>query len=361
MKKVILHLFVLITPIFVMYGCVDSASSDICTINQWTKAEADTWYSKQGWLVGCNYSPSNAINQLEMWQQDTFSPELIDKELGWAKELGFNTMRTYLHSLVWRQDPDGFKKRIDEYLKISTKHGIKTTLVFFDDCWVPEAKIGKQPEPKVGVHNSGWVHDPIVSERVDTVAMYAMMESYVKDVMTTFKDDDRILMWDLYNEPGNTNQLTKSLPLVKKVFQWGREVDPSQPLTVGIWKLDFHEINRVSLESSDIITYHCYLNKSTHQDWIHFLKLYDRPMVCTEWMGRRFESTFETVMPLLKEQNIGALGWGFVAGKTNTIFAWDDPRPNGEEPKLWFHDILRVDGTPYCVKEIETIKSMTLN
>lgn len=342
-------------------GCVSVQNkTDQEAPTRWSVDKVNNWYAGQAWPVGCNYTTSSAVNQLEMWQKDTFDSELIDKELGWAAELGFNSMRVFLHSLVWQNDSVDFKKRIDQYLTISTKHGIKTTLVLFDDCWNPEATYGKQPEAKTGVHNSGWVHDPILSKRADTLALYKEMEPYVKDIITTFKDDDRVLVWDLYNEPGNGNQLTKSLPLLKKVFQWAREVNPSQPLTSGIWRLDFYELNRYQLENSDIISYHCYLNAERHQDWIHLLNLQERPLLCTEWMGRRFDSTFEKVMPLLKDQKIGAFCWGFVAGKTNTIFAWDDPRPDGKEPELWFHDIMRVDGTPYSGDEIKVIKELTL-
>lgn len=325
----------------------------------WPKEKAQQWYDRQGWLVGCNFSPSTAINQLEMWQADTFDPTTIDKELSWAQDLGFNAMRVYLHSLVWEADPEGFKNRINQYLTISDKHKIKTVFVFFDDCWNPEAQIGKQPAPQVGVHNSGWVHDPIVSMRSDSTKMYQQLKPYVQDILSTYKDDPRVIMWDLYNEPGNTQQYTNSLPLLRKVFEWAREVNPSQPLTAGVWRLDFHELNKFQMENSDIITYHCYHNRDRHEDWINIMNSAGRPVICTEWMGRRFDSTFEKVMPLLKDRNIGAFSWGFVAGKTNTIFAWDDPQPNGNEPELWFHDILRTDGSPFDSKEIETIKQLT--
>ena len=327
--------------------------------SKWTVEEANSWYAKQGWIVGCNYTPSTAVNQIEMWHKDTYDAATIEKELGWAKELGFNSMRVFLHSLVWQNDPEGLKSRMNNYLSISTKYGIKTMFVFFDDCWNPEAQYGFQPEPQKGVHNSLWKQDPIVSKRTDTTVLYKKMELYVKDILNTFKNDDRILLWDLYNEPGNSNHLTTSLPLVKKVFKWAREVNPSQPLTSGIWRLDFYDLNKFQLENSDVITYHCYHPAERHQDWIYMMNAYRRPVICTEWMGRRFESTFEKVMPMLKNQHIGAYCWGFVAGKTNTIFAWDDPRPDGKEPSVWFHDILRVDGTPYSIKEIETIKSLT--
>ena len=78
-----------------------------------------------------NFQPSTAINQLEMFQAATFDPATIDKELGWAEGLGLNAMRVYLHHIAWTTDKAGFKKRLDQYLQIADKHGIKTIMVFF--------------------------------------------------------------------------------------------------------------------------------------------------------------------------------------------------------------------------------------
>ncbi|MEO6289045.1 MAG: cellulase family glycosylhydrolase, partial [Ginsengibacter sp.] len=201
---------------------------------KWTAEKANSWYAKQGWLRGSNFQPSTAINQLEMFQAATFDTATIDKELGWAQKLGFNVMRVYLHHLLWTSDKEGFKKRLNNYLAISTKHGIKTLLVIFDDCWNDTAWVGKQPAPKQGVHNSGWVKDPgtMIHTHPDTMKV---LEAYVKDLMGAFKNDQRILLWDLYNEPGNGAQFEKSLPLLKNVFAWAREVHPSQPISVGVW------------------------------------------------------------------------------------------------------------------------------
>lgn len=362
-----IKLFTFAFASLLMTGCAleqkqakQESCASACTKNQrWSAEKAKEWYDQQGWIRGCNFIPSNAVNQLEMWQEDTFSPELIDKELGWAAELGFNTTRVYLHSMAWQQDKEGFKNRMDKYLTIANKHGIKALFVFFDDCWNAEATIGKQPAPKTGIHNSGWVQDPSVSRRADTTKLYAELKPYIIDVMTTFKNDKRILLWDMYNEPGNREHYNTSLPLLKKAFEWAREVNPSQPISAGIWRWDFYELNTFQLKNSDIVTYHCYTDKDSHMEKIHFLRHAGRPLICTEWMARRFDSTFDKVMPMLKEQHIGAINWGFVAGKTNTIYAWDDPKPDGKEPELWFHDIYRPDKTPFLQKEIDTIKQLT--
>lgn len=319
--------------------------------------KAKSWYAEHPWITGADYLPATAINQLEMWQAETFDPETIDKELSWAESIGFNTMRVYLHSISWKQDPGGFKKRIDQYLKIADKHGIKTMFVFFDDCWNKVGIAGKQPDPKPGIHNSGWVQDPGDPHSSDP-STFPELKKYVQDVMTTFKNDQRILLWDLYNEPGNSGKKEKSLPLLKNVFTWAREVNPDQPISVGLWAWDFEKLNEFQLRNSDIITYHNYEEPQWHQRTIDLLKANGRPLICTEYMARTRNSRFANILPILKKENVGAINWGFVAGKSNTIYAWDTPVPDGGEPVEWFHDIFRRDGTPYRQDEINLIKKL---
>ncbi len=309
-------------------------------------------------MRGCNFIPSSAINQLETWQKESFDPKTIDKELGWAEDIGMNCMRVYLHHLAWEIDKTGFKNRMNEYLKIADSHGIKTIFVFFDDCWNATYKAGKQPNPKPGIHNSGWVRDPgdLLFEKPE---LMAELEKYVKDILTTFKTDQRIALWDLYNEPGNSGYKNKSIPLLKNAFQWGWEIRPSQPLSAGIWNNKLKELNKIQLANSDVITYHNYSNPKNHQHAIDTLKTYGRPLVCTEYMARRFNSLFSNIMPLLKKENVGAINWGLVAGKTNTKYAWGQPIPDGSEPALWFHEIFRKDGTPYKQEEVDIIKKLT--
>ena len=337
------------------WGC---QSSDI--YQPWSKEKAKAWYAEHPYRAGCNFQPSTAINQIEMWQSATFDAATIDRELGWAEELGLNVMRVYLSSVVWQNEPEAFIQHIDEYLTIADKHHIKTLFVFFDDCWNPESTYGEQPAPKPGIHNSGWVQDPAVSLRADTATLFPILEAYVKDVMTTFKDDQRIWMWDLYNEPGNTKHKLTSMPLLRNVFRWARECQVSQPLTVGVWFMECPELNQFQLANSDIISFHIYSTPEIHRQCIDSLRKYDRPMVCTEYMARRNGSYFQTILPLLKENNVAAINWGFVSGKTNTIFAWDEPMPDVQEPPLWFHDIFRQDHTPFSPVEVSVIQSILL-
>lgn len=349
MKKIIL----LALSVFFATGFV-SAQNKV-----WSVDKANKWAQHWGWLCGSNFQPSTAINQLEMFQAESFDTLTIDRELGWAEGLGMNCMRVFLHHAAWEVDKEGFKQRLNKYLEISWKHHIGTMFVFFDDCWNPTYQTGKQPEPKPGIHNSGWVRDPGELIYTDTTLIHTL-EAYVKDILSTFANDKRIVIWDLYNEPGNSDQKDKSLPLLKKVFEWGRQVNPSQPLTSGIWRASLKKHNKIQLENSDIITYHNYRFVDAHQHEVDTLKRkYGRPVLCSEYMARSRGSLFQTILPMLKKEQVGALNWGFVAGKTNTIFAWDTPALNGKEPDLWFHDIFRKDGTPFSEDEVKTIKRLT--
>ena len=348
---------------FLLFVVQAGAQNDVAinatnaTSKVWSAQKANAWYSKHKWITGADFIPSTAINQLEMWQEKTFDPKTIDRELGWAENIGFNTMRVYLHSVAWKEDPKGFKKRMDQYLSIADKHHIQTLFVFFDDCWNKVPYPGKQPDPKPGIHNSGWVQDPGQPASND-VTIFPELEKYVKDVMGHFSKDKRILLWDLYNEPGNSGKGDSSLALLTKVFQWAREVNPEQPISAGLWRWDFEKLNTFQLLNSDVITYHDYEEPEWHKRVIQLLKIYGKPLICTEYMARTRGSYFSNVMPMLKAENVGAINWGFVSGKTNTIYAWDTPMPDGSQPKEWFHDIFHKDGTPYRQEEVDLIKKL---
>jgi hypothetical protein len=342
----------------------------------WTKEQAKDWYAKQGWLVGADFLPSTAINQLEMFQEASFDTATINRELGWAEDIGMNTMRVYLHDLLFQQDSAGFVKRVGIFLDIAKKHNIKPMLVLFDSCWDPFPKLGTQREPKPGVHNSGWVQSPGLNALKDST-QYARLERYVKGTVAAFANDDRVLAWDIWNEPDNPNtssygkveipnKVDYVLPLLEKSFAWARTANPSQPLTAGVWNGDWtsHEtlkpIEKVMIDQSDIVTFHNYEDAADFEKRIKQLQQYDRPMICTEYMSRGNGSFFKGSLPIAKKYNVGAINWGLVSGKSQTIYPWDSwKKTYTSEPELWFHDIFRKDGTPYKKEETDLIKSLT--
>jgi hypothetical protein len=343
----------------------------------WEAGRAQAWFDNHSRPLGANYNNRDAINQLEMWQTEAFAPDQIDEELGWAAGIGMNSMRVYLHNLVWEQDSSGYKERLEQYLDIADKHGISTTFVLFDAVWDPVANLGPQPEPKARVHNSGWVQSPPVRQLMNGDRYYRKGKRYVQGILRHFKDDQRIYMWDLYNEPDNDNfgkfpnepknKAEFIYPLLVNTFRWAREINPSQPLTVGVWwgplfnEIDKEEpltkFNAFQLANSDIISYHSYRDKDHHAKTIKRLSSFGRPLVCTEYIARTHGSTFEDILPLLSENNVGAYNWGLVAGKTNTIYPWASwDSTFTAEPHLWHHDVFYPDGRAYSEAEVELIR-----
>jgi hypothetical protein len=343
----------------------------------WTEAQANAWYAHQPWLVGSNFVPAYADNELAMWQASTFDPKEIDRELGWAQWLGMNTMRVFLHDLLWQQDPEGFKNRINTFLNICARHHIRPIFVLFDSVWNPNPHLGPQPAPRPGVHNSQWVQSP-GAKALSNPADYPRLEAYVKGIVAAFGKDNRVLAWDVWNEPDNTNQgsygneeipdkAQRVLNLLPQAFAWARSQHPIQPLTSGVWHGNWSNPNNLEpmakeqLELSDITSFHDYGPPAEFETRVKWLQNYGRPIVCTEYMARPLHSTFQSILPIAKKYKVGAINWGFVAGKTQTYLAWDTwqhPYLKGMPP-VWFHDIFYPDGKPYSQAEVQFIREIT--
>lgn len=357
------------------FTCLACAAQDV----RWTPEKANAWYAQQPPLIGANFLPSNSINELEMWQADTFDPTTIDRELGFAEGIGMNTMRVFLHNLVWEQDSRAFEHRIDTFLSIAARHHIRPMFVLLDSCWDPNPKLGPQHPPIPGVHNSGWVQAP-GAEVLSNPAQYPRIERYVVGVIGAFANDPRILAWDLWNEPDNGNgssygshdpkdkiQIVENL--LPKVFAWARSARPTQPLTSGLFSGDWSSVDkmtsaaRIQFEESDIITFHDYGWPEHFEQSIKQLQAARRPVVCTEYMARGAGSTFDTILPVAHRYHVGAINWGLVAGKSQTYLPWDSwQRPYVlEKPPVWFHDVFHPDGTPYREREAEIIRAFAKN
>ena len=367
----------MIMPKFVRFALIIAVSCSFVVAQQpgrWSVETANVWYARQPWLVGANYIPSDAINQLEMFQAATWNPQLNDRELRLAESIGMNTMRVFLQDKLWEQDPEGFKRRLDAFLTISARHGIRPILVLFDSCWDPYPQLGPQHPPIPGVHNSGWVQSPGAKELTDP-ASYPRLEEYVKGVVQAFANDKRVLAWDIWNEPDNpSEQYVRTLhktelvnQLLPLAFAWARAARPTQPLTSGVWMGDWSnenhesETTRIQLHESDIITFHNYDWPEGFEARIKELLPLGRPILCTEYMARGAGSTFDGTLPIAKKYHVAAINWGLVAGKTQTYYPWDSwYRPYVlQQPTLWFHEVFRQDGTPYRQHEVDEIRQLS--
>jgi hypothetical protein len=343
--------------------------------DRWSQEKTNTWYAQQPWLVGANFVPSDAINQLEMFQAATFNPALNDKELGMAESIGMNTMRVFLQDQLWAQDPEGFRQRLDTFLNIAAKHHIRPLLVLFDSCWETDPHLGPQHPPIPGVHNSGWVQSPGKQRLLDP-AYEPQLKSYVQGVVGAFAKDNRILGWDVWNEPDNRGgdrekdvaaKVTRVDELLPKAFAWARSMHPVQPLTSGVWTGDWMHpeaesaTTKIQLAESDVISFHSYDWPEVFEARIKGLLSLHRPVFCTEYMARGNGSTFDTILPIAKQYHVAAINWGFVAGKTQTYLPWDSwQRPYVlTQPAVWFHEVFRQDDTPYRQREVDLIRELT--
>ncbi len=342
---------------------------------RWSPEKANAWYAQQPWLVGANFVPSNAINELEMFQAATFDPALNDKELGMAESIGMNTMRVFLQDQLWTQDAEGFRHRLDTFLSIAAKHHIRPLLVLFDSCWDPNPHLGEQHPPVPGVHNSGWVQSPGKQRLMDPAAE-PELKAYVQGVVGAFAKDKRILGWDVWNEPDNRGsdreedyaaKVLRVDELLPQAFAWARAMHPVQPLTSGVWVGDWvhpeleSATTKIQLAESDVISFHNYDWPEVFEARVQSLLRFHRPLLCTEYMARGNGSTFDTILPIAKQYRVAAINWGLVAGKTQTYFPWDSAeRPYVKtQPAVWFHEVFRQDDTPYRQREVDLIRKLT--
>ena len=350
--------------------------------DRWTAEEANAWYAKQPWLVGCNFSPSTAINQLEMWQADTFDPETIDRELGWAAK-----HRVHQRSRLSPQPPLGAgpggiprparqvpgNRRQARHRRNAGSAGRRLG---------SPAQAGQAADPRPHVHNSGWLQAP-GAEILRDPARHDQLKPYIVGLIGHYRNDHRVQAWDLFNEADNPNRnsygvdgFKTELPedvkaematkLMAKLFVWAREAGATQPLTAGLWRDDWSSddrltpFNKLMLDESDVISFHCYGPPQAMKDRVSELRRFGRPLLCTEYMSRGSGSTFDPIMGYLKEQNVAAYNWGLVDGKTQTAYPWETwQKQYTAKPDLWFHEIFWADGRPYDAKEVEYIKSVT--
>jgi hypothetical protein len=314
-----------------------------------------------------------------MFQESTFNIEEIAKEISWAKNIGFNSLRVYLHDLLW-EEKHQFLVRFNDFLDCCQNYEIKPVIVLFDDCHYPFPELGPQPLPVRGIHNSGWKQSPghkIVTEifKLNAKQHLDRLQKYTQELLELYKDDARILMWDLYNEPGQFGIGEKSFTFLEYVWNWAHEIRPSQPLTSCIDGAIGDSIISLNKIKSDIITFHTYEAEKLEPTIIE-LRSIGRPLMCTEYMAREYGTTFEFCLPIFKKYNIACYNWGLVAGRSQTNFNWEtilhlnEQRDQGNliyegdsltEPDEWFHDIFRQDGSSFKDEETAFIKKILLN
>jgi hypothetical protein len=360
-------------------GLILFASAALAQSHQWTPSEANEWYARQPWLVGSNYIQSNTVNQFEMWQQQYFDADRVDMEFKWAEDLGMNTMRVFLHDLLWKSDSGGLKRRMDKLLRLADEHKMRVIFVLFDSSGNPFPEAGAQRNPKPGVRDSLWAQSPGARGLTDEKQTERLL-SYVKEVIAAFSIDKRILAWDLWNEPDNLNPGTfgasepvnkneKVLALLPKLFDYARAALPTQPITSGVWKGDWSSADKlgaaekIQIERSDIISFQNYQGPQEFEKRVKWLQAYGRPVLCTGFMARSEGSTIEAILPIAQKYSVAALTASLVSGKRQLFLPWDSWQTPyiDRQPAVWFQDIFRSNGTPYRQEEVDFMREAIRN
>lgn len=366
---------------------VDSSRLAELSQQRWSTQQAQDWYAQQAWPCGCNFLPSTAVNFIAMWQAASFDLPTLKRELAWAQQVGFNTLRTNLPYTVWQADPTGLKQRMQTFLSVAARHQLSVVFCLFDDCGFSgeEPNNQQQPEPVAGVHNSRAMASPGRKALLQS-SNWLKLQAYVQDIIHSFAHDSRILFWDLYNEPGNAMIFDSqgqhefdhaleaaSLNLLLDTFAWARACQPSQPLSTGGWHVPLpwvsddthyfeHSIDQTAFALSDIINFHAYLPRSAVQHCLNLISTYERPVMCTEWMARSIGSRIEEQLPLFQAHKVGSWQWGLVKGRTQTHIPWPAVKLSladyQENTSEWFHDLLHDDGRPYAATEVALIQQL---
>lgn len=340
----------------------------------------DAWTSRHPRLIGCNYVTSSAVNSLEMWNAGSFDPETIAREFSWAHALGLNCVRVFLHHLLWEDDRTGFLSRLDRVLDLAAQRGLSVLPVLFDSCFEPDPVCGPQQPARPGVMCSRWVQCP-GRRRLEDESRWPELEDYAHDVVARFAGDDRVLAWDVWNEPPaesgqvfalgdlgareSARKTELTYRLLAHVFEALAPIAPRQPLTSAVWWtrdgawLDsvLTAMERLQIEHSDVVSFHSYSAPAEFRAQADSLLSRGRPVLCTEFMDRAVGATLEALLPIAAARGLAMLMWGCVEGQIqarHSIASWASSEG---DPELWHHDLLRADGTPYAPSDVDAIRS----
>ncbi|MDB5053707.1 MAG: hypothetical protein JWM44_1757 [Bacilli bacterium] len=294
-------------------------------------------------IKGAVFVPTNAVNYIDMWQ--TFDTATIDRELGYAQTYGINTIGVYLHYLLWENDKAGYLNKIETFLQIANRHGIKTEFIFFDDCWDHNPQLGDQGAPIPGIHNSRWIESPGDNVKNNYFSTYKpKLKQYVQDVVNAHLNDQRIAFWENMNEPGcgvSGYAMDITQDLMNDARMWVKDTGTSLPQS-SVFSGD---------KFSDFFSFHPYGSD--------YPGPYGPNVLNTESMNRGSQSV-PGIVQNYGGRSTGYIMWEFGIGRTNTRFPWGSPL-NAPEPTTPFHGIVYPDGHPWSVNDVVALNGPTAN
>ncbi len=294
------------------------------------------------WMRGANYVPSYARNDVQIWLD--YDPAVIDRELGYAAKLKLNVVRVFLQVAVYETAPQRFLDNFENLLSLCAKHQIQLMPVLFDSCFDPQV-VDLQ-----NYHDKKWMPSPGFS-RLGNQDRPAL-ERYIQAVVGGHRQDRRIVLWDVMNEPESTAHYADGerggRATIDAFVRWAlrrvKDEQPNQPLTIG-WAAQPNTLAFIDLV--DVICIHQYCPAAELAKWIreaqHWSRLYGKPVIMNEFIGRP-QQPFERALPIVAEQKIGWCFWELMIGRTQ--FA------EGVSP---YQGLLYPDGTCYDADEVAAV------
>ncbi|MGI6713538.1 MAG: cellulase family glycosylhydrolase [Bacilli bacterium] len=349
-------------------------------MEKWSKEKAWAWYNQQNWIRGFCYYPSCCVDLIEMWQEYNWDnvKKTINHEMKLAKDWGFNAVRIITSFEVYLDQHDAMMEHLEEFIMICDQHQIKVMVCLGNDCLVSKSNYkkpiygeqkceyfyhsGKAISPHIVMNDFGYS----LTDDEENVEKYL---AYIDEIVGKYAKDKRVLLWDIFNEPGNSKRDMLSYEIMKKSFEIARKHQTIQPCAACCWSYDKHnrpykEIELKALEMSDVILYHGYMDFKKHHRTVRWLKkTYDRPLFNTEWLHRIWHNNVKNLFPYFRKHKIACFNWGLVRGKSQTNEPWEwlfnvYHQGHGKDWDFtkWQHDLIRSNGQPYDFEEEKIIK-----
>lgn len=293
-------------------------------------------------LRGANYVPSYARNDVQIWMD--YDAAVVDRELGYAERLKLNTVRVFLQVAVYEQDPQRFLDNFESFLSLCENHHIRMMPVIFDSCFGDFPDLGKY-------RDKDWMACP--GQNRLGPEHWPAMRKFVRDVVGEHKDDRRIVMWDVMNEPTCTSFYQKEEDkqrihtFVWQALDWVKAQKPSQPRTVGMM---FSSELPLVQDKVDVLAFHNYRRdlREDIQGVRAIARKLGKPAIINEVV--RNDQPAPYAMPILYEEKIGWCFWELMLGSTQFS--------RGDNP---IQGVIYPDGTCRDANEIAAIMNISVN
>jgi len=282
-------------------------------------------------IRGANYVPSYARNSLEIWAK--YDPEVVERELGYAAELGLDGVRTFIHSEPFLERPDDAVGAVKDFTRCCAEKKLAFMPVLLDGCHIMSGSRllwpGNPPPDKAG--EEGWPE----------------LEKYINLILPVLRDSESVAVYDVINEPRvgarpDFDKLTRHFSALVK------DLDPDRPVTIGA--INRGEMNSV-MDVVDVASVHSYMSsdvllheelRTCHRETEAAGKelilsewgnaVYHIPMAVTDEQQLRY---YERALPVVMQSGAGWFLWELMVG--NSPFACCGLLyPNGyKRPAAW--------------------------